>query len=455
MSAVDTSIFKAYDIRGEYPQQLNEKLAYKIGRAFATLLITENPDQKLTVVISRDMRPSSPALKQEVVRGLTEAGLDVVDIGLATTPTFYFAVSRYGYDGGLQITASHNPAQYNGLKMVRSEAKPIGGGTGMEELRDYVVEENFAKLDRIGQAEQKQGVLKDLITEQTKDINLEEIDPLKIVVDAANSVGSLDMEALFEQLKAELIPMYFELDGTFPNHEADPLKEENLEDIKEKIIETKADLGIAIDGDGDRIFFVDNRGRTMPQAMLRGIMAQIELKEQPEAKVCYDIRPGRITLDLIKQAGGKPIVTRVGHSLIKAKMLEEDAIFGGESSGHYFYQFDYGSFEAPVRLVAKFLHYLSQQEQTLAEIVDELKTYHHSGEINSQVDDKDAVLKQLVEKYSDAKISYLDGVTITYDDYWFNVRPSNTEPKLRLNLEAKTKELMEEKQDEVLAIIRG
>jgi phosphomannomutase len=192
----------------------------------------------------------------------------------------------------------------------------------------------------------------------------------------------------------------------------------------------------------------------MPQAMLRGIMAQIELQKHPEAKVCYDIRPGKITLDLIQQAGGKPIVTKVGHSLIKAKMLAEDAIFGGESSGHYFYQFDYGSFEAPVLLIAKFLKYLSEKEQTLAQIIDDLKTYHHSGEINSMVDDKDAVLKRIAGKYSDAKISYLDGITVTYDDFWFNVRPSNTEPKIRLNLEARTEELMKEKRDEVISLIR-
>ncbi len=455
MPSIDTSIFKAYDIRGEYPAQLNEELAYEIGRAYASLIISENPDQDLTVVVSRDMRPSSPKLKKQVVKALTESGLDVVDIGLATTPTFYFAVAYYGYDGGLQITASHNPAEYNGIKMVRSGARPIGAGTGMEELRDRVVKKDYLSLDKKGETSEKQKVLADLIAEQTKDTNLDEIDPLKIVVDAGNSVGALDIEALFEKIEAELIPMYFELDGTFPNHEADPLKEENLKDIKQKIEKEEADLGIAIDGDGDRIFFIDDQGRTMPQAMLRGVMAQIELEDHPEAKVCYDIRPGKITLDLIQEAGGKPIVTRVGHSLIKAQMLEEDAIFGGESSGHYFYQFDYGTFEAPVKLITKFLHFLSQKGQTLSELVDELKTYYHSGEINSQVEDKDAVLKNLAQEYEDANISYLDGVTVTYDDFWFNVRPSNTEPKLRLNLEAKTQDLMEEKRDEVLSIIRG
>ncbi len=454
MKKIDTSIFKAYDIRGQYPDQLDEDLAHLIGQAYASLLIKENPDQDLTVVISRDMRPSSPDLKQEIVNALTDSGIDVVDIGLATTPTFYFAVGYYGYDGGLQITASHNPAGYNGIKMVRSQARPIGAGTGMEDLRDRVVEKDFLSKKKTGSATKKQGVLADLIAEQTQNIDLDKIEPLKIVVDAGNSVGALDIKALFEQIPAELVPMYFKLDGTFPNHEANPLKEENLRDIKQKIKEVDADLGIAIDGDGDRVFFLDNRAKTMPQAMLRGIMAQIELEQHPQAKVCYDIRPGRITLDLIEQAGGKPIVTKVGHSLIKAQMLEEEAIFGGESSGHYFYQFDYGSFEAPVLLIAKFLRYLSQQEQTLAEIVDQLKTYHHSGEINSLVDDKDAVLKRLASQYSDAKISYLDGITVTYDEFWFNVRPSNTEPKLRLNLEAKSKKLMQEKRDEVLNLIR-
>ncbi len=455
MKKIDPSIFKAYDIRGVYQETLDEDLAYKIGRSYSSLLMKENPEQDLTVVISMDMRPSSSSLKKSLVAGITDSGINVVDIKLATTPTFYFAVAFYGYDGGIQITASHNPAEYNGFKMVRSGARPLGAGTGMEEIRDRVIQENFASISKTGQVTTKQNILNDLITEQTKNIDLTAIKPLKIVIDAGNSVGALDVQALFEKIPGELIPLYFELDGTFPNHDADPLKEENLADIKEKISEENADLGIALDGDGDRVFFIDNQGRTMPQAMLRGLMAQIELKENPGATVSYDIRPGKITLDLIQQAGGNPDITKVGHSLIKAQMLEKDSIFGGESSGHYFYRFDYGTFEAPMKLITKFLLYLSEKQQTLAQIVDQLKTYYHSGEINSQVEDKEAVLAKLKQTYADADISELDGVTVTYDDFWFNVRPSNTEPKLRLNLEAVSQEKMEQKRDEVLAIIRG
>ncbi len=454
MPTLNTSIFKAYDIRGVYPKELDEKTAYKVGQGLAALLQKENPDQKLQLVVSRDMRPSSPDLREKVVAGLTDSGVDVADIGMQTTPTFYFAVGYFGYDGGVQITASHNPAEYNGLKLVRAQGRPIGGGTGMEEIVEIIQKKEFIEPEEKGEVSFKDDVLETEVKEVLKHAAVDKIKPYKVVVDAGNSVGALDMQAIFEKLPCELVPLYFELDGTFPNHEADPIKPENLEDLRKKVLAEKADLGVALDGDGDRMFFLDENGEDVPQSILRGLMAQIELEKNPGATVCYDVRPGKATTDMIKEAGGEAVKTRVGHSLIKAKMREVDAIFGGESSGHYFYEFDYGIFEAPMVLLTKFLVHISREDKPVSKIIEPYQRYYHSGEINSMVDDKQAAIERLAEKYADGDISDLDGITVTYDDFWFNVRPSNTEPKLRLNLEAVSPEVMEEKRDEVLKIIR-
>lgn len=452
---IDKSIFKAYDIRGVYPDSLNEEIALRIGKSYAQILQNENPGKRLKVVVGNDMRLSTPSLKKSLIGGLTYSGFDVVDIGLVATPTFYFAVAYYGYDGGLQVSASHNPKEYNGFKIVRSRAVPVSGDTGIMEIYNLVVENQFAESKRKGEVTKRKGVVKEEVKIQRKGIDLKKIQPFKIVVDAANAVGALDIEAMFADLPCELIKLNFKLDGSFPVHPPDPLKEENLELIKKEILRNKADLGIAPDGDGDRYFFIDEKGKTLRQEILRGIMAQLALKDNPGATVCYDTRPGRITKDMIEEVGGRAVVTKVGHSLIKETMIKEDAIFGGESSGHYFYKFPYGTFEAPTVLTMKFLEYLSEQKKPLSEVIKPYQRYHHSGEINSDVKDKEGKMKEIANKYQDANISYLDGVTVEYSDFWFNVRPSNTEPLLRLNLEAVSKEKMEEKRDEVLKLIRS
>ncbi len=454
MTKPNYDFFRAYDIRGIYPEEINEEVAYKVGRSFATLLHQENPGKKLKVVVSRDVRPSSEELQAQVIKGFTDSGVDVVNIGLNSTPTLYFAVGYYGHDGGIQITASHNPSQYNGFKLVRAKARPVGEGAGMEELRELAETGNFFETDERGSVETFEQTLTDQIREALKQADVKKIKPFKIVADAANSVGALDMQAIFDQLPCELVPLYFELDGTFPNHSADPLVPENSLELKKQIKTLKADMGIALDGDADRMFFYDETGHEVSQAIIRGLMAQIALKENPGATVCYDIRPGKITKDMIDEVGGKSVVTRVGHSLIKAKMEEVNAVFGGESSGHYFYKSEYGTFDMPVVLLLKFLQYISEQNKPLSEIVKPYERYYHSGEINSDVEDKEGIMKEIAEKYNDAEISFLDGVTVTYDNFWFNVRPSNTEPKLRLNLEAVNPELMAQKRDEVLAVIR-
>lgn len=448
------SIFKAYDIRGIYPEQLDEQTAYDIGRAYATLLQRENPGKQLTIAVCCDMRLSSPALKAKTIEGLTDSGMSVVDFGMLSTPTYYFGVGFFGYDGGIQISASHNPKEYNGFKPVRARAVPISKETGLVDMKAMILKRGFVQSDRKGSVATKEGVTEIARQEQAKDVPTEKIKPFKVVVDAANAMGALDVEAIFSGLPCQLIKLNFELDGTFPVHQPDPLDEKNLEILQKAVLEHNADLGIAPDGDGDRYFFVDNKGNNVRQEILRGIMAQIALKEHPGATVCYDARPGRITKDMIDEAGGHAVVTRVGHSLIKQTMLQENAVFGGESSGHYFYKREYGTFEMPMILVLKFLVWLSEQNTSFAEAIKPYQRYFHSGEINSTVPDVPSKLKEIQERYNDAEINLLDGVTITYPDWWFNVRGSNTEPLIRLNLEARSKELMEQKRDEVLGVIR-
>jgi len=453
---IDPDIFKAYDIRGIYPNSLNEEIAYRIGKAYAKLLNDENPSRKLTIVVGSDMRISSPQLKTSIIKGLIDSGVNVVDVGLVTTPTFYFSVAYYGYDGGLQVSASHNPKEWNGLKMVRKRGVPISGDSGMYKIRDLVIKNHFTKKNRPGIITQKTNVVEELLEQEIKEwqIDLSEMKPLKVVVDTANAIGILDIEVMFKNLPVKLNKLNSKLDGTFPVHEPDPLKDENLEYVQKEVIKRQADIGISIDGDADRYFFVDNHGEVIRQEILRGIMAQLALKKYPKSKICYDIRPGKITLDLIKEAGGIPIVTKVGHSLIKEQMIKEEAVFAGESSGHYYYKFSFGSFDAPMVLTLEFLRFISEKNKPLSDIIKPYKKYFHSGEINSLIEDKEGKIKELSEKYADGNPNFLDGITIEYKDWWFNVRPSNTENKLRLNLEAKTKELMERKRDEVLKLIR-
>ncbi|MDO9509700.1 MAG: phosphomannomutase/phosphoglucomutase [Candidatus Magasanikbacteria bacterium] len=455
-------IYKAYDIRGVYPNELNEELAKKIAQAFALMRKKELNKEQITIVVGADMRISSPSLKQQVIEGLIQSGVRVIDIGLVSTPTFYFAVSYFGYDGGLMISASHNPAQYNGIKIVREGAKPFGQGNGMEELQKIVEDMSLREegeaipqsLESKGNVIVKEEMLFVQIKEEEKFVDLKKIKPMKIVVDTANAMGAQYLEELFKDLpQRELVKMNFELDGTFPAHEADPFKEENIVDLKKRVLEEKADLGISTDGDGDRIFFIDNEGDLVEPAILRGIMAELFLRDNPGSTICYDIRPGKITEDMILQNGGVPSVTRVGHSFIKKQMLETGAVFGGESSGHFFVKFPYGVFEAPMVVTLKLLQELSEKNITLADYVKPLKKYFHSGEINFKVEDKNAVLEKLKEKFADAKISNLDGLTFEYPDFWFNVRASNTESLFRLNLEGRNEKVVKEKITKVSEII--
>lgn len=455
-------IFKAYDIRGIYPQEIDEETVFKTGRAFADLLRDENPDKKLTIIVGNDMRLSSDSLKEKLISGIILQGVNVVDIGLVSTPTFYYAVAVHGYDGGFQVSASHNPKEYNGLKLVRRNSTSVGEFSGMKEVEKRVIENNFRKSESIGKVSRRNDILKLEMNEYFTNFDVSKIKKFKVVADTANSMGALYLEGLFNRLPCSLIKMNFTLDGNLPSHEPDPLKEENLEYVKKMVIKEKADLGIATDGDGDRIFFIDNLGRTIEQSIVRGILSEIYLRKFPGSKICYDARPGRITKDMIERCGGIPIMTRIGHTLIKEHAIREGAVFAGESSGHFYVKKDYGMFEMPCIIILNLLEEFSKYNGTVAEYINPLKKYHHSGEINFRVNDKNVLLEKINSAFPDAeRIYYLDGISVEYSDWWMNLRPSNTESKtgdgvlVRLNLEAKTEKKMNEMLSKVLSIIKS
>lgn len=454
---IPSHVFKAYDIRGLVDGEITPSFAHGLGRAFASLLQKElSLARPLTVVVGRDMRESSPTLQMEVMKGLCLLGVNVIDIGLVSTPALYFGVGELAADGGIMISASHNPSAYNGFKLTRRMAIPIGGDTGIQELRRIMEEESFAPEAPIaGDVQTVAGIPERAALAELAFAGSPDYATYRFVADSGNGMGAQYLDVLFKEVTHPVSRLFWELDGTFPNHDPDPLKEETLDVLRSRVVAEGADVGIATDGDGDRIFFIDNEGDIVPPAILRGLIAQILLRTHVGAAICYDVRPGRITEDLIREAGGVPIMTRVGHSLIKEKMREVGAVFGGESSGHFFFAFAGGVFEGPVAMAALLLGEMARTRKTLADLVRPYKVYFHSGEINFRVADTRKALQAIKKKYQDAEISELDGVSVTYEDVWFNVRGSNTEPLVRLNLEARTKERMEEMLQEVRAFLEG
>jgi phosphomannomutase len=425
-------IFKAYDVRGLYPEQLDESTARQIGQAFRYLLA--NGDGGGRVVVSRDMRSHSEPLCEAVIEGLRIAGLDVIDIGLATTPMNYFAVGHLETSGGIQVTASHNPARYNGLKFSLSEAQPVSGDHGIPLLEEKVASGDLPVAESRGKLERG-----DILDDYRRHILFflerpDEARPLKVVVDAANAMGSI-YRPLLEQLGIDLVPLYFELDGTFPNHEANPLKMENLQDLCREVEAQKADLGVSFDGDADRAAFVDERGQPVGSDLMTALIGGELLNRQPGAHILYDLRSSRAVSEYILERGGQPVRERVGHSFIKATLREKDGVFGGELAGHYYFKDNYYA-DCAVLAVVEVLNLLWRRGKTLSELVAPLLRYAKSLEINFEVEDKAAKIEELSERFGDGQIDYLDGITVAYPDWWFNVRPSNTEPYLRLVIEA-------------------
>lgn len=456
MLPINPEIFKSYDIRGIYGQDFDNEMAYLLGLAFVELRKSDpdyQADKKLLIAVGADMRLSSPALKNNLIRGLTAAGADAVDLGLVATPTFYFYVAKYNYDGGIMVSASHNPKEWNGFKLVRARGIPVSGETGINFIKEKVLDNHFLPSLKKGQALFNNSSLQDELDYTWNLIDINKIKKFKLVADAANGMGATYLDPILAVVPGKTTPLNFKLDGTFPAHEADPLKEENLEELKKEIFKQRADLGISTDGDGDRIFFVDNLGETINPAIIRGLLASAFLRDKPGAKIGYDVRPGKITPDLILANGGVPVITRVGHSLIKEQMIKEDIYFAGESSGHFYFNSPVGCFEFPGLMILKLLTIFSTSDLPIAEQIAPYKKYFLSGEINRTVKDKEAVFKKIEEKYVSGKITKLDGISVDFPDFWFNVRGSNTEPKIRLNLEATSQELMEKMRDEVLDLI--
>ena len=452
MSEIVPGIFKAYDVRGLYPAEIHEMVAHEIGGAYVTYLNAKR------IGVSRDMRVSSPALMDAFVAGARGQGCDVVDYGMQATDMIYFAVVRDGLDGGVQITASHNPKQYNGIKMVRKGAQPLSGDEGIGEIRDMVVAKATPpKAPRQGTLTQA-NVLDDYAKTVMGFIDPTLIKPFNVVLDAANGMAGLVAPKLFDQLPCKTTRLAFTPDGTFPNYEANPLIEENRKVVTERVLREKADIGIAWDGDADRVFFIDGNGEFIAGDFITALLAEAFLIRQPGQSIVYDVRASYAVKDTVARYNGSAHMNRVGHAFFKGRMRETNSVFGGEVTGHYyfrdFYYADNGFI--PALLI---LELMSKKNQSLRELLQPYRErYFISGEINTKLKSIEEVPKKLAAietHFKDATLARLDGVSVDYPDWHFNVRGSNTEPLLRLNLEAKTPELMERKRDEVLEVIRG
>jgi phosphomannomutase len=446
---LDPKVFKAYDVRGLYPSELDEEGAYAIGRAYA-----EHFEPK-RIAVGHDMRLSSPSMADAVTRGAVDAGADVSELGLVGTEMVYFAVGHLDLDGGVAVTASHNPKEYNGMKIVRRGALPVGGESGLLEIRDRALQP-FGEPTSVGSV-QKVDIWPAYVDRVLSFVDVDAIRPLRVVIEAANGMAGVMLPPVLERLpQVDSVRYYFEPDGTFPNHEPNPLLPENREFVMERTKAEGADFGVAFDGDADRCFFIDDTGEFVPGDFVTALLAQSILEKEPGAKIIYDVRASWAVPDTIKRGGGIPLMNRVGHAYIKLRMREEGAVFGGEVSGHYyfrdFYQADSGAI--PFLLM---LELVSRKGQKLSEILQPLRErYFITGELNTPVSDVALKLQELKERFApEGKVSHLDGISVDAEDWHFNVRPSNTEPLLRLNLEARSRELMEQKRDEVLDVIRG
>ncbi len=455
MTTVDPAnvgaIFKAYDVRGLVPEQLDEELARRVGAAFVAVVGSD------TVVVGHDMRASSPGLADAFAQGATSAGADVVLIGLVSTDELYYASGTLGH-AGVMFTASHNPAAYNGIKMCRVGAQPIGMESGLVEIRDAAVAGDTPVAEHLGDVTESD-VLEGYAEHLLKLAPVEGR-RLKVVIDAGNGMAGLTAPAVFEAVGAEqveVVPMYFELDGTFPNHEANPIEPENLVDLQARVVAEEADLGLAFDGDADRCFVVDENGRAVSPSTLTALIASRELLRDPGASVIHNLITSRAVPEIIAELGGKPVRSRVGHSYIKATMAETDAIFGGEHSGHFYFR-DFWRADSGMLAALHTLSALSDTDRSLSELLVDFERYVVSGEINSTVDDPAKIAADIEASYASmdgAAVDHLDGLTVTTDDWWFNVRPSNTEPLLRLNVEGRDEQTMQRVRDDVLARIRS
>ncbi len=437
------SIFKAYDIRGVYGTEVTLPLAEAIGAAFTRFV------KGRRLVVSNDMRASSPDVKAAVIRGMTGQGADVVDVGLAETPMTYFAVGHLGVDGGIAVTASHNPSKYTGFKMVREQSIPLSGDTGIKDIERMVAAGFPAGDGRSGKAETRD-VTKEYIAHVAK--FAKPWRPMKLVVDFANGMGGHLLPGYLKSTALSCDFLYPELDGNFPNHEANPLKDANIAELSARVVKSGAHLGASFDGDADRCAFVDEKGRRVPSDIITALIARSLVPGEPGTSVVYDLRSSRVVPEEITRLGGKPLRERVGHSFMKATLRKAGGKFGGELSGHFYFRENWYSDSGIIALI-EVLNILSADPRPFSEVVRELRKYRSTGEINFEVADPDAVIRAIRDKWRSGKIDDLDGITVQYPEWWFNVRKSNTEPLLRLNLEANDERLFAEKKAEVLAFL--
>ncbi len=446
---LDPKVFKAYDVRGLYRDELDEAGARAIGRAYVEQF------EPRKIAVGRDMRVSSPSMAAAAIEGAASAGADVLEIGLVGTEMLYFAVGDLELDGGIMVTASHNPKQYTGLKIVRRGALPVGGESGLLDVRDRAIGGQAAQSDKVGHVEQYD-IWPAYVERVLSFVDVSAIRPLKVVIDAANGAAGVMLPPVLEHLPIDASRYYFEPDGTFPNHEPNPLLPENREFIVSKTLEEGADLGVAFDGDADRCFFVDDTGEFVPGDFVTALLAALVLEKEPGSKIIYDVRASWAVPETIENAGGEALINRVGHAFIKHRMRKDGATFGGEVSGHYYFR-DFSQADSGVVPFLLMLELISKSGKKLSELLAPFRErFFLTGELNTPVADVPLKLQELKERFGpEGKVSHLDGVSVDAEDWHFNVRPSNTEPLLRLNLEARSQELMERKRDEVLDVIRG
>ncbi|HZB82451.1 MAG TPA: phosphomannomutase/phosphoglucomutase [Rubrobacteraceae bacterium] len=450
---IDESIFKAYDIRGIYPDTLDEDVVQKIGRAYVNYLNLSGS----RVVVGRDMRLSGETLEEAFIRGVTEAGADILDIGLVSTDALYFAVGHLEEPGGAMITASHNPKEYNGLKLCREDAIALSGDEGIFQIRDLILSDELPQPQEYSGSVEEDDITAEYAKHCLSFINTEGLRPLKIVVDAGNGMAGKMLPPIFEGLPFEYVPMYFELDGSFPNHPPNPIEPENMEELQQRVIAEGADFGAAFDGDADRVFIVDEKGVTMSGDLLAALVAKNVLEKEPGAAIIYSAVCSKALPELVRSEGGRPIRTKAGHSIIKPQMRSNNAAFGGEHSGHFYFRDNYFA-DSGIIAMLTVAELVGRQQDPLSDLLAPIDPYVRSGEINSEVEDQTATLEKLEEHYAereDAKIDHLDGLTVDFGDWWFNLRPSNTEPLLRLNVEASDRATMERERDAILELMRG
>lgn len=446
--AIDPSIFKAYDIRGTYPNQLNGEIAYQIGSALAAYL------KPKSIAVGRDMRMSGDELLDNLAHGITDQGVDVIDLGLCSTDGLYFAVGKFGYDGGVMITASHNPKEYNGFKICRKNAEPLSGQEGLNQVLKMIQDGTIpAKSPSRGVIARKD--IGEAYAEHCLSfVDIANIKPYRIVIDAGNGMAGLTLGPVLTHLPIQVTPLYFELDGNFPNHPASPIELENLVDLQKKIAETKADFGVAFDGDADRMFLVDAFGRQLGGDMVTALVSRSLLGKHPGETVLYNLICSRAVPQLITKMGGTPIRTRVGHAIIKPLMKKHNAVFGGEHSGHFYFRDNWFADSGLIAFLVC-LELISVENRPLHEMVKEIDPFVRSGEINSRVESIPDKIAAVTRAFADGEQDLIDGLTVQYRDWWFNLRPSNTEPLLRLNIEASSPAMLEDRKNQLLNLIRS